>query len=104
MIIDYSEDMGTDFTSFSLLTQGWNADPKSVKDSHGRSVFSLKKIDAGWKGRAKYDYLVYDGRVMLDQKENPVRDVPGLPLTLQAELPGWLLAGLRRCMNFTVDE
>lgn len=104
MKVVYSEDMGTDHTSFSPLTQGWTADPDSVIDSRGRPVFALKKHEAGWIGRAQYGPLVYNGRVMLDHKNLPVRDVPGLPLTLQSEAPPWLLAGLRRCMDLKIEE
>lgn len=104
MKVVYSEDMGTDITSYSPLTQGWTADPDSVRDFRGRPVFSIKKHEAGWTGRAQYGPLLYNGIVMLDCKDNPVRDVPGLPLTLQTEAPAWLLAGLRRCMSFTIDE
>ena len=104
MNLAYSEDMGDDLTSFSPLTQGWNEDPNSVLDSQGRRVFTMKKRPTGWIRRAQYGPLIYNGLVMLDYKDNPVRDIPGIPLTLATQAPAWLLAGLRRCIDLTVDE
>ena len=41
---------------------------------------------------------------MLDHENRPVRDIPGLPLTLAGRPKGWLLEGLRRCTKIEVNE
>lgn len=96
--------MGTDYTSFSPLTQGWNQDPNSIIDSQGRRVFAMEKRPADWMRSRKYGTLIYNGLVMLDKSDNPVRDIPGLPLTLENKAPAWLLAGLKRCLYMHIPE
>ena len=73
-----SEAIGTHHVSFSSLTQGRTEDPDSVADSQGRRIFPMKEHPDDWIENAKYDHLVYNGLVMLDHKNNPVRDVLGL--------------------------
>lgn len=96
--------MGTDYTSFSPLTQGWNEDPKSVIDSKGRQILLMEKRPADWIRKPIYGPLIHNGLVMLDHENNPVRDIPGIPFTLEATAPGWLLEGLRRCMSMEIPE
>ena len=96
--------MGTDYTSFSPLTQGWNQDPNSIIDSKGRRVFSMEKRPADWMRSRKYGPLICNGLLMLDKTDKPVRDIPGLPLTLESKAPAWLLAGLRRCVYMNIPE
>ena len=96
--------MGTDYTSFSPLTQNWNEDPTSVVDSKGRQVFQMDRPPADWVRNPKYGHLVYDRHIMLDHVGGAIRDIPGLPLTLDSDTPGWLLAGLRKCMAVTYSE
>lgn len=96
--------MGTDYTSFSPLTQGWNQDPNSIIDSQGRRVFAMEKRPADWMRSREYGTLIYNGLVMLDKSDNPVRDIPGLPLTLKNKAPAWLLAGLKRCLYMHIPE
>lgn len=99
MKLAYTEDMGTDVTSFTPLTQGWYGDVSSVVDSKGRQVFSMNKPPAEWKQYPEYRPLIHKGLIMLDQKDRPVRDIPGLPLTLSTKIPAFMLAGLERCFN-----
>lgn len=97
MMIVYSEDMEIDHTIFSPLTQGWNEDPDSVIDSQGSCIFNVKTLGGLYKryqirsfGLQQARDLADNGLVMLDHKDIPLRDVPGLPLTLQTEAPAWL--------------
>ena len=41
---------------------------------------------------------------MLDHEKRPVKDIPGLPLTLAGGSEGWPLEGLRRCTKIEVNE
>ena len=96
--------MGTNYTSYSPLTQGWSDDPTSVLDAMGRHVFSMKKRPADWVHNPKYGPLIYSGLIMLDHNDVPVRDIPGVPLTLETQAPPWLLEGLRRSSQMTYAE
>ena len=96
--------MGTDYTSFSPLTQDWNDDPASIFDSRGRQVCLMPKPPADWCRSPKYGPLVYDGYVLLSHLDEAVKDIPGLPLTLESDPPAWLLVGLKRCVEFTTYE
>ena len=96
--------MGTNYTSFSPLTQGWTNDLMSVIDFKGRHIFSMEARPADLMDKPVYGNLLYNGLVMLDQENNPVRDIPGIPHTLDASAPGWLLEGLRRCTYMEVPE
>ncbi|KAL9066474.1 MAG: hypothetical protein Q9161_007537 [Pseudevernia consocians] len=100
----WTEDMGTDYTSFSPLTQGWTNDLMSVIDFKGRHIFSMEARPADLMGKPVYGNLLYNGLVMLDQENDPVRDIPGIPHTLDASAPGWLLEGLRRCTSMEVPD
>ena len=96
--------MGTNYTSFSTLTQGWTTDRTSVVDSKGRQVFSMEGPPAELRRKAKYESLMHDGFLLLDAKDKPVRDIPGLPLTLDTRVEAWFLEGLRRCLNLNIPE
>ena len=96
--------MGTDYTSYSPLIHSWTTDPTSVVDSKGRHVFSMKKPPEDWIQNPNYSLLIYNGLVMLDHDDHPIRDIPGLPLTLETRAPPWLLEGLRRCTKITIPE
>lgn len=96
--------MGTDYTSYSPLTRDWTEDPNSVIDSKGRRVFEMKERPADWQRHPRYTPLIYNGLVMLDHKDRPIRDIPGLPLTLETQAPASLLGGLRRCAKMTFPE
>ena len=41
---------------------------------------------------------------MLDYEDRPVKEIPGLPLTLAGESEGRPLEGLRRCTKIEVNE
>ena len=96
--------MGVDYTSFSPVTQGWNSNSSSVVNSQGRQVFSITKPPENWQVIPPYRPLVYRGWVLLDDKDKPVRDIPGLPLTLATSVEGWFLGGLRRCIQLHMKE
>ena len=104
MKVAYTEDMGTNHTSFSPLTQGWNEDPASIVDFRGRRVFQMKERPADWIISSRYRPLIYNGLVMLDHEDNAVRDIPLFPLTLEAQTPEWFLEGLRRCISTKFPE
>ena len=104
MRLVWTKEMGTDYTSFSPLTQDWTEDPKTVVDSKGRQVLFMNTYPKGWDNRPKYGRLIIDGKIILDHRSKPVRDIPGLPLTLSSDPPGWLLEGLRRCTKIGIEE
>ena len=54
--------------------------------------------------RVSYEPLQLNGYVLLDAKNDPVRDVPGLPLTLKTDIEGWFITGLRRSLKIEVKE
>ena len=96
--------MGTNYTSFSPLTQGWTSNPSSVVDSKGRQVFLMEKRPSDWNNAPVYAHLFHNGHLLLSHKDRPIRDIPGLPLTIDTEVPGWFLEGLRRCSRIEMDE
>ena len=104
MIAAWSPALGTDRISFSPLIQGWTENPDTVRDSQGRRVFEMEHPPRGWDKHRQYGHLTYNGLIMLDYENRPVRDIPGLPLTLARENEGWLLEGLRRCTHIEVKE
>ena len=71
--------MGVDYTSFSPVTEGWNSNPSSVVNSQGRQVFGMTTPPENWQVIPPYRPLVHRGYVLLDDKDKPVRDIPGLP-------------------------
>ena len=100
----WTEDMGTNYTSFSPLTQGWTSNPSSVVDSKGRQVFLMEKRPSDWNNAPVYAHLFHNGHLLLSHKNRPIRDIPGLPLTIDTEVPGWFLEGLRRCSRIEMAE
>ena len=64
----------------------------------------MDKPPKDWIRNPKYGPLVYNGHVLLSDSDEVVRDIPGLPFTLESDPPDWLLAGLRRCMDFSIYE
>lgn len=97
--------MGVDHTSFSYLTRHWNEeDLRSVLDAEGRQVLLMKRRPDDFNERVKYDPLQLNGHVLLDSGNNPVRDVPGLPLTLDTRIEGWFITGLRRSLKIEMKE
>ena len=95
--------MGTDYTSFSPLTQGWTEDPATIVDAKGRQVMFTKEPD-DWEKKPRYQPLMINGYIILDHDHRPVRDIPGLPLTLANQAGGGLLEGLRRCQRVKTKE
>lgn len=102
--VAWTPDMGVNYTSFSPVTQGWNSDPSSVVDSQGRQIFSITTPPENWTILPPYGPLMHRGCVLLDHKSQPVRDIPGLPLTLSTSVEGWFLGGLRRCIQLEMRE
>ena len=96
--------LGTNWTSYSPLIQGWTEDPNTVLDSKGRRVFEMENAPSDWNHDPPYAHLTYNGLIMLDYENRPVKDIPGLPLTLAEGSKGWLLEGLRRCTKIEVNE
>ena len=95
--------MGTNYTSFSILTGDWNDNPCSVVDTQDRQVMYINRPD-DWNKRGTFGPLIFNDRILLDDHHNPVRDIPWLPLTLNSEVEGWLLVGVRRCEAIELKE
>ena len=100
----WTPDMGVDCTSFSYLTRGWNMDPLSVFDAEGRQVLLMNQRPADFNIKVTYDLLKLNGCILLNADNDPVRDIPGLPLTLKLELEGWFITGLRRSLRMEMKE
>ena len=95
--------MSLDYTSYSPITSNWTQDPSSIIDSKGRQV-ALMSRPADWTHNPKTSYLEYEGLVMLDHNNQPVKDYPGAPLTLSTKAPPHLLLGLQRCFGMITEE
>ena len=105
MEIVWTEDMGTNYTSFSPMTQGWNEeDPHTIVDPQGRQVLFMEKPPVDWDKKPVYNNLMYQDCVVLDHRRKPVRDIPGFPLTLDSTASGLFLEGLRRCHSTEIPE
>ena len=96
--------MGTDYTSFSPLTKGWTKDPLSVVDSKGRQVFLMEKRPSDWNYAPVYGHLFHKEHILLSHMNRPIRDIPGLPLTIDTQVEGRFLEGLRRCSKIEMNE
>ena len=95
---------GVNQDSFSYLTRGWNKKPWSVLDTKGRQVLLMNQRPKDHNVKVSYNPLQLNGCVLLDSDDDPVRDVPGLPLTLSTEIEGWFIAGLRRSLKMEMKE
>ena len=78
-------------------------EPRSVLDTKGRQVLLMNR-PKDHNVKVSYNLLQLNGYVLLDSDDDPVRDVPGLPLTLSTEIEGWFIAGLRRSLKMEVKE
>ena len=47
---------------------------------------------------------MYEGLVIIDINNEPMKDFPGAPLALKSNENAWFLEGLRRCFGMTVWE
>ena len=93
-----------DYTSYSPLTRDWTPDPHSIKDRKGRKVMMLSRPPLDWASNLKTSPLMFEGLIILDINNMPIRDFPGAPLTLKSTEEEWYLEGLRRCFGMTVHE
>ncbi|CAD6591572.1 MAG: hypothetical protein ASARMPREDX12_005259 [Alectoria sarmentosa] len=100
----WRKEMGLNYTSYSPLTQGWIDASDAVRDSKGRQVLSMPARPADLKHNPKCDYLIFEGLVMLDQNNRPIKDYPGVPLTLSKDISDTLIAALRKCLGMTVSD
>ena len=100
----WAPERGVDQTSFSYLTRGWTKDPRSIFDAKGRQVMLMNQPPADFNAKVTYDLLKLGGYVLLDGHNNPVRDVPGLPLTLETDIEAWFITGLRRSLRIDMKE
>lgn len=96
--------MTLNYTSYSPITQGWTDDLSSMKDSKGRDTLWLPSPPPDYVHMPKCGYLMFEGLVMLDDNNRPIKDFPGAPLTLETKVPGHLLEGLRRYFGMTHSE
>ena len=92
-----------DETSFVNYQKSWSADPTTwdgIVDEQGRRVFidGPPVISPQWK---EAHWWWYEGAVLLDQDNHPLRDIPGLNRAFSSELEGWHLDALRKRYPYT---
>ena len=101
----FQQGIPPNYTSYSPLTQGWNDDNlRSMRDSHGRHAFLMPNPPPDWQHNPNSGYMMYNGLVMLDQNNRPVKDYPGAPLTLSYDAKASLVEGLRRYFGMTYSD
>ena len=64
----------------------------------------MKDRPVDFKKNASYHPLIINGRILLDHEDCPVRDIPGLPLTLSTKIEPWILEGIRRSLPLGLKE
>ena len=105
MSVVWRSPMSLNYTSYSPKLQDWTEDPRSIRDSKGRQVCLMRRPPADYKRGPKCEkYLMCSGLVMLNDNNRPIKDYPGVPLTLSNDSPPYVLEGLRRCCGMTVFE
>ena len=104
-ILAFPPGIPPNYTSYSPITQGWNDDNLwSMRDSRGRHAFLMPAPPTDWQHNPHSGYLTYNGLVMLDQNNRPVKDYPGAPLTLSYDATASLIEGLRRYFGMTYSD
>ena len=101
--IVWRKEMGTNYTSYSPIASKWTKDPASILDHKGRKVCFMKR-PSDLKHNPKCEYVMHNGLVLIDQNNDPVKDYPGAPRTLDNDCPGYLLEGLHRVFGMTINE
>lgn len=102
MIIDHTPACGEaehDTTSYEPEQQSWGpsrADWQNIVDSEGERV--MFKFDEPKSRRPQQEPSdwIHDGLVLLDSKNHPVKDWPGLNKTLSTEIESWRWEALMR--------
>ena len=105
MILVFQQGIPPNYTSYSPITQGWNDDNlRSMRDSQGRHAFLMPDPPPDWQHNPYSGYMMYNGLVMLDQNNRPVKDYPGAPLTVSYDAKASLIEGLRRYFGMTYSD
>lgn len=102
--IVWEKEMGLNYNSYSPFTKEWNEDRGSVKDHQGRQVFFMNRRPNDLKHNPECGFLAFEGLVMLDHRNKPIKNYPGAPLTLKTNPAPWLMEGLKRCLGMTYQE
>ena len=96
--------MSLNHISYSPITNAWTDDPHSVKDSESQEIFYLTEPPVYWIHNPKYDYLMYEGSIVLDVNGRPIKVYPGAPFTLSTQTLDYMLLGLHRVFGMTMPE
>ena len=102
IILDLTPDRGEaadDETSYESEQQNWGPsreDWKNIINSEGRRV--MFEVDKPTSRRPPQEpsNWVHDGLVLLDGRNHPVKDWPGLNKTLSTEIESWRWEALMR--------
>ena len=103
MRIVWQKGMSLDYTSYSPVTSNWTQVPYSITDGKDRQGPLISR-PADWTHSPKTAYLEYEGLLMRDYNNQPVKDYPGAPLTLSTKAPPHLLLRLQRCFGMITEE
>ncbi|KAK0512895.1 hypothetical protein JMJ35_004912 [Cladonia borealis] len=106
---DHGEAQG-DITTFASAygQQHWNVDDRStwgnIRDSKGNQVLFLVEKPVRENEPESSGYMMYNGLVMLDPDDNPVKDFPGIPRCFSSKVEGGRIEALRRICGMTIPD
>ena len=100
----WHEGMSEDYTSYSPIVHSWTKDLSTIKDRHGRAVFSMDTPPEDWVHNPRRRHLMEGDLVVLDPNHRPLKDFPWAPLTISTRISPWLAEGLRRVFGMTFSE
>ena len=96
--------MSLNYTSHSPLMLGWSKNPDSIQDSKGRDVCRMQRAPEDWTNNPRQGWLEFEGLVLLDLSNRPIRNFIGAPATIADTAPAWHVEGLRRTLGMTYWE
>lgn len=76
----------------------------TVRDLKGRPVLLMDNQPDDWEEHRNGKFLIVDGLVLLDQDHHPIKDYPGVPLTVCSQPHPGFVEGLRRTYGMTHYE
>ena len=106
---DHGDSQG-DVTTFAsgYGQQHWNVNDRStwgnIQDSDGNEVLFLLDKPIRGKEPESSGYMMYNGLIMLDPDDNPVKDWPGIPRCFSSKIEGGRIEALRRICGMTIPD